>query len=628
MNYNVKDFGAAGNGSTDDKLAIQQAIDAAHEAGGGTVYIPEGTYIVSGNHKASYGAILLRDNVTLEGAGMGKTIIKLADGWDHKVTGIIRTKSAEINENITVRDLTIDGNMQNTKGEVDGFFTGVTPGVAKADQNILVERVEIHSVSRYGFDPHEQTVGLTIRDSVAHHNGYDGFTIDFQSFGSLINNISYANGRHGFNVVTGSHDMTLLNNVAYDNGAEGLVIQRGSDDRDLTNNIYVEGGSFYNNGRNGVLVKISTDVTVKHVDVYGNGRYGIELDGASRTLISDNEVYNNSQSGNGKYHEIKISGYDDKNGASGKYFAATDNIITGNLIYADGDIRSAYGIKEENSSSTGNTISNNLLAGFLKGDVSTVNAVVELADHQLDLAALVNMDTTKYGTSGYDVLQGTDANDLITGADAEDTLNGGNGDDLMMGGDDADELKGERGNDTLIGGEGDDDLNGNQGDDVIHGDGGSDTIHGSTGNDTLDGGDDKDYLLGGSHNDVLYGGAGNDTLSGNKGDDLIIGGDGKDTLRGGDGNDTLYGGAGEDKLYGHGGVDIFVFANDAGKDLVRDFEDGTDRIDLTAFTGLSFADLDIDRKGGSTLINVDEDTSIYLKNVHISDVSEADFIFA
>lgn len=41
--FNVKDFGAVGDGKTDDSAAIKTAIQAAHEAGG-TVYFPEGRY--------------------------------------------------------------------------------------------------------------------------------------------------------------------------------------------------------------------------------------------------------------------------------------------------------------------------------------------------------------------------------------------------------------------------------------------------------------------------------------------------------------------------------------------------------------------------------------------------------
>ena len=42
--YNVKDFGAVGNGTADDTSAIQSAMDAAMEATGGTVVFPAGTY--------------------------------------------------------------------------------------------------------------------------------------------------------------------------------------------------------------------------------------------------------------------------------------------------------------------------------------------------------------------------------------------------------------------------------------------------------------------------------------------------------------------------------------------------------------------------------------------------------
>ncbi len=43
--YNVKSFGAVGDGKTIDSPAINKAIGAAAEAGGGTVYFPAGTYL-------------------------------------------------------------------------------------------------------------------------------------------------------------------------------------------------------------------------------------------------------------------------------------------------------------------------------------------------------------------------------------------------------------------------------------------------------------------------------------------------------------------------------------------------------------------------------------------------------
>ena len=63
--FNVKDFGAKGDGVHTDSPAINAAIQAASEAGGGTVYFPAGTYssysIRLQNHISLYldhGAIL------------------------------------------------------------------------------------------------------------------------------------------------------------------------------------------------------------------------------------------------------------------------------------------------------------------------------------------------------------------------------------------------------------------------------------------------------------------------------------------------------------------------------------------------------------------------------------------
>src|ERR1035438_641284 len=56
--FDVKAFGAKGDGKTPDRDAINRAIDAAAAAGGGTVYFPAGTYVT--------GSIRLRSNLTLQ----------------------------------------------------------------------------------------------------------------------------------------------------------------------------------------------------------------------------------------------------------------------------------------------------------------------------------------------------------------------------------------------------------------------------------------------------------------------------------------------------------------------------------------------------------------------------------
>ena len=55
--FNIREFGAAGDGKTLDSPAINRAIDAAAAAGGGTIYFPAGVY-------ASY-SIRLKSHITL-----------------------------------------------------------------------------------------------------------------------------------------------------------------------------------------------------------------------------------------------------------------------------------------------------------------------------------------------------------------------------------------------------------------------------------------------------------------------------------------------------------------------------------------------------------------------------------
>lgn len=74
--YNVREFGAKGDFVSNDRNAIQAAIDACHKEGGGTVVVPAGRYLS--------GALILRSHITLR-LDAGATIYASKKPEDYQV---------------------------------------------------------------------------------------------------------------------------------------------------------------------------------------------------------------------------------------------------------------------------------------------------------------------------------------------------------------------------------------------------------------------------------------------------------------------------------------------------------------------------------------------------------------
>ncbi len=63
--FNVRDYGAVGDGNVKDTGAVQAAIDACAEAGGGTVLVPAGRYLCGSVHLQSNVALRLENGATI-----------------------------------------------------------------------------------------------------------------------------------------------------------------------------------------------------------------------------------------------------------------------------------------------------------------------------------------------------------------------------------------------------------------------------------------------------------------------------------------------------------------------------------------------------------------------------------
>lgn len=81
----VKDFGAIGDGITDDTIAVQAAIDYVAEYGGGVVDVPIGIYVVNG--------LLVTGNVFLQGESKNDSVLKLKSGSKNALLSFSDTES-------------------------------------------------------------------------------------------------------------------------------------------------------------------------------------------------------------------------------------------------------------------------------------------------------------------------------------------------------------------------------------------------------------------------------------------------------------------------------------------------------------------------------------------------------
>lgn len=116
--YNVKDYGAVGNGTTDDTVAIQAAITAAHSAGAGRVYFPLGTYKIT-DVLNCYGYLTLYGDSAADetGASTIKQVTTNKDALQFNST------TASIS-NVTIKNLRIEGPSSGTGTGIYAKNTG------------------------------------------------------------------------------------------------------------------------------------------------------------------------------------------------------------------------------------------------------------------------------------------------------------------------------------------------------------------------------------------------------------------------------------------------------------------------------------------------------------------------
>ncbi|MCY8856527.1 peptidase G2 autoproteolytic cleavage domain-containing protein [Bacillus atrophaeus] len=226
---NVKDFGAKGDGVTDDT----QAFNAAFASGKREVFVPPGTYMVQGLKIPSYTKIY----------GVGsQSIIKLHSTAAGTACVITNNDYSNGNEYISIEDLDLDWNRSKADNKISNGTNANCVGIVNS-KFVRIKNVNARNAGVHGFDvsspiwnsssdgaDYYQPKGskyVWIENCTATNYGDDGFTTHYSEYIFITNCYAYeGNGSahpdgsqnsNGFEIDDGSKNVWLVNCYSYKN---------------------------------------------------------------------------------------------------------------------------------------------------------------------------------------------------------------------------------------------------------------------------------------------------------------------------------------------------------------------------------------------------------------------------
>lgn len=273
----VKDFGAVGDGVTNDTVAIQAAMNSGH----GHIYFPKGNYLFS--------QINVPNTVhMISGDGAGATIwtctgaITAFQAWINlnAITGI-EIFGFSVSQNKTTyalnatfnTDVCIQGHFHDIRWTEAGFYAIYMAGCA----DITIENCVVVAHADGAFRAEAVCVRIKIiGNSVLSAGAGHGIQIATGSNHEISNNYVFRAGTGCFCIAIGAADSLVANNRVTTNTLEGINLQDASRVSILDNIVYCEAGH--------------TDFAIS---IYAANTF------VESCIVSGNRTYNSGSSGIG-----------------------------------------------------------------------------------------------------------------------------------------------------------------------------------------------------------------------------------------------------------------------------------------------------------------------------------------
>jgi len=181
----IRTFGAIGDGKTDDRAAIQAAIDFVAEQGGGSVTIPAGRFRL-GTVTAPDGtgpiALWMRSGVRLQGSDRARSVLVLADAQRGSGT-FGRIIASGVLTDASFADFTLEANRAGQGAERDATNgAAIMLGTAGAHvERVTLERLVVRGANGQGIQivghPRAISRDVTIRGNRVEGSSFIGIQV-------------------------------------------------------------------------------------------------------------------------------------------------------------------------------------------------------------------------------------------------------------------------------------------------------------------------------------------------------------------------------------------------------------------------------------------------------------------